>query len=57
MDIVEEDERALFLKSAPDLRLGRFADLVAVVEGLEDLLLKISGRLMPCRQVHDAVHK
>ena len=49
MDIVEEDERALVLKAAPDLSFSRFTELAALVESFEEELLEIEGRLMPCR--------
>src|SRR5262249_25891570 len=49
--IIEKDQRLLVLKATPDLRLRGFADLVALVEGLEDQLQEIAGRLMPRRQV------
>ena len=49
VNIVEEDQRLLFLKTAPDLGFSGFTERVAFVEGFEEELLEIEGRLMPCR--------
>ena len=49
MNVVEEDQRLLFLKTAPDLGLSGFAELVTLVERFEEELLEIEGYLMPCR--------
>ena len=57
MDVVEEDQRLLFPQAAADLRLSRLADPVALVEGFEEELQEIGGRLMPRRHVDDAVGK
>ena len=57
MNVVQQDERLLLLEAAPDLRLSRLAGLVAFVEGLEEELQEVFGRLMPSRHVDDAVNE
>ena len=49
VNIVEENQRLLVLKAAPNLGFSRFTERVALVEGFEEELLEIEGRLMPRR--------
>ena len=49
MGIVEQDQLRV-LKASPNFRFGRRADLVGLVEGFEDELQKIVGRLTTDRQ-------
>ena len=57
MSFVQEDQRLLVLKTAPDLGFGGLTEHVALVEGFEEELFEVEGRLMPCRQIDDAVDK
>ena len=54
-NVVDQDQRPPVLKRAADLGRGRLADLVALVERVEDLLLQVRGRLLTGGEVDDAV--
>ena len=57
VSVVEKNQRLLVLKATPNLGFSRFTERVALVEGFKEQLLEIEGRVMPRRQVDDAVHK
>jgi hypothetical protein len=57
VSIVEKNQRLLVQKTTPNLGFSRFTKRVALVEGFKEQLLKIEGRVMPRRQVDDAVYK
>ena len=57
VNIVKNDQSLLFVKAMPYLGVCWFADRVALVEGFEDELQDVVGRLMSCPHIDDAVRQ